>query len=210
MNYILNDKNETITIKEFLDERNKKIKKELEPILQDFLTEKHNSKKADKLGYRFAKQMLLAFKSVIGEMTEEDVNRMDYDTLNAYWTKYLEITAYYNRYFEIVDNKQMFMLYCGVHDKIYHNWEQSENEDIKKLMQTINLSFIGMGFLASESGNTDSKATKFRLGATDVGHSVVTASEQLFINGSQPSPNELLRELEQICPPKQEKPKKLK
>ena len=66
-------------------------------------------------------------------------------------------------------------------------------------MISINDSFVGLGFTASESGNADSKATKIRLGAKDVGHSVVSASEELAAQAvTGKTPQELEREMNRI------------
>lgn len=186
---------------DFLAERNKEIIEKLEPVLQEFLKEKElilKSKKPVRLGYRFAKQMQLVLSSY-GQMSAEQVAKMNYEILNDFWLKYLDLTAHYNRYFEIVDNKQLFMLFCGINDRIYHKFEKSDDEDIQNLMATINSAFVGFGFIASESGNSSTTATKMRLEAKDVGHNVVSATDEMIVTGiAKKSPVELDRELKAI------------
>lgn len=186
-----------------LEKRNEEIKKSLEPILDEFLKEKTLNatlKKTDKLGYRFTKQIHLAL-SRYGQMSAEAVTKLDYDTLNAFWLSYLSLIAYYNVFFEIVDNKQTLMTYIGINSRIYTQLQKSQNEDIRNLMQLIEDSFVGMGFVATESGNASASAIKQRLGAKDVGHNVVSATDEMFaekIGGETMTPDEIMRNIQSI------------
>lgn len=186
-----------------LEKRNEEIKKSLEPILDEFLAEKVQNaalKKTDKLGYRFTKQIHLAL-SKYGQMSAEAVVKLDYDTLNAFWLAYLDLIAYYNRFFEIVDNKQTLMTYIGINSRIYSQLQKSQDEEIKNLMQLIEDSFVGMGFVATESGNASASAIKQRLGAKDVGHNVVSATDEMLagaISGETMTPEEIMRNIQSI------------
>jgi hypothetical protein len=184
-----------------LKDRNEEIKEKLEPILSAFVVEKNEMmkmKKPVKLGFRFTKQLLNVLSSY-GQMTAEKVAQLDFDTINDYWLKYLELTAYYNLFFEIVDNKQLFMMFMGINDRIYKQLMNHDDEDIRNLMCTINSSYIGLGYVASESGNADSKAVTARLGAKGVGHDVVSASEEMVAQAvATRTPNELAKDLERI------------
>lgn len=184
-----------------LKDRNEEIKEKLEPILSAFVIEKNEMmkmKKPVKLGFRFTKQLLNVLSSY-GQMSAEKVAQLDFDTINDYWLKYLELTAYYNLFFEIVDNKQLFMMFMGINDRIYKQLMNHEDEDIRNLMCTINSSYIGLGYVASESGNADSKAVTARLGAKGVGHDVVSASEEMVAQAvATRTPNELAKDLERI------------
>lgn len=186
-----------------LEKRNEEIKVALAPILDEFLEEKALNtalKKTDKLGYRFTKQIHLAL-SKYGQMSAEAVVKLDYDTLNAFWLAYLDLIAYYNRFFEIVDNKQTLMTYIGINSRIYSQLQKSQDEEIKNLMQLIEDSFVGMGFVATESGNASASAIKQRLGAKDVGHNVVSATDEMLagaISGETMSPEEIMRNIQSI------------
>ena len=164
--------------------RNEEIKQELAPILEEFLVERDEMKalkKATKLGYRFTKQLYYVL-SKYPIMSVEDFANIDYDTLNDYWQKYSELTAYYNRYFEIVDNKQLFECFMRINSRQYSQLEKSDDEDIRNLMNSINSAFIGLGFIAAESGNADVKGVNQRLRSSgEAGHSVVTAAEEKVI-----------------------------
>jgi hypothetical protein len=145
--------------------RNEEIKGRLNEVLNEFLEEKKTNnalKIKEKLGYRFAKQIYLAL-SEYPRMTPEQFFDLTYEDIEDYWVKYLEFTAYYNRHFEIVDNKQLFMAFMGINSRQYAELESSDDEDIKSLMNSINSTFIGLGFVAGESGNSDSKATAQRM-----------------------------------------------
>lgn len=166
-----------------LAERNEEIKTKLAPILEAFL-EENNANRAlrvkEKLGYRFAKQIFLVL-SDYPRMTPEQFFALTYEDIESYWLNYLELTAYYNRHFEIVDNKQMFEAFCGINNRQYAELENSEDEDIKSLMNSINGTFVGLGFVAGESGNADVKATNQRMRTKGEGHSLITASEDKLI-----------------------------
>lgn len=167
-----------------LANRNEEIKARLAEILGEFLAERDEMKalkKATKLGYRFSKQLYYEL-SKYPPMSVEKFAKLDYDTLNDYWQKYLSLTAYYNRYFEIVDNKQLFCIFAGLNSRQYSQLEKSDDEDIRNLMNSINSAFVGLGFIAAESGNADVKGVNQRLRSSgEAGHSVVTAAEEKVI-----------------------------
>lgn len=184
-----------------LGNRNDEIKANLAAVLEEFKSEQNANralKRNEKLGYRFSKQLFLEL-SKYPPMSIEKFADLDYDSLNDYWQKYLELTAYYNRYFEIVDNKQTFMTFCGMNSRQYSQLERSDDEDIRNLMNSINSAFIGLGFIAAESGNADVKGVNQRLRSSgEAGHSVVTAAEEKVIEqGRGMSKEELAKRLAQ-------------
>lgn len=167
--------------------KNEEIKENLAEILEEFITEQRSNralKRNEKLGYRFSKQLLLEF-SKYPPMSVEDFANIDYDTLNDIWLHYLQLTAHYNRYFEIVDNKQLFQCYATINSRQYLQLEKHDDEDIRNLMNSINSAFVGMGFIAAESGNADVKGVNQRLRSSgEAGHSVVTAAEEKVIESN--------------------------
>jgi hypothetical protein len=175
---------ENFNVIDELAERNEEIKLNLADVLEEFRAEQNTNralKRNEKLGYRFSKQLFLEL-SKKPPMSVDDFVSLDYDTINDYWQKYLELTAYYNRYFEMVDNKQLFECYMGINSRQYMQLEKSDDEDIRNLMNSINSAFIGLGFIAAESGNADVKGVNQRLRSSgEAGHSVVTAAEEKVI-----------------------------
>ena len=166
-----------------LADRNEEIKDKLAGILEAFMEEKETNrslKVKEKLGYRFAKQIFLVLADY-PRMTAEQFADLTYDDIEDYWVKYLEITAYYNRHFEIVDNKQLLMAFMGINSRQYTELEKSDDEDIKNLMNSINSIFVGLGFVAGESGNADVKGTATRMRAKGEGHNLISASEDKLI-----------------------------
>jgi hypothetical protein len=164
--------------------RNDEIKEKLAPILEEFVTEKNTNKALkvkEKLGYRFAKQIFLVL-SEYPRMSVEKFIELDYEDIEDYWLKYLSLTAYYNRHFEIVDNKQLLMAFMGINSRQYAELERHNDEDIQDLMNSINSTFVGLGFVAGESGNADVKATSQRMRTKGEGHSLITASEDKLID----------------------------
>lgn len=193
---------ETGNVIDELGARNEDIKDSLAATLEEFITERNSNKALrvkEKLGYRFAKQIFLEL-SKYPRMTPEKFAKLTYENIEDYWHKYLELTAYYNRYFEIVDNKQLLMSFMGLNSRQYAELENSDDEDIKSLMNSINSAFIGLGFVAGESGNADVKATSQRMRTKGEGHSLITASEDKLLNPDQEakSPIELQRQLAAI------------
>ena len=183
---------------DYLAIRNEEIKRALEKTLKSFLTEKKYSKKPQNYGYRFAKQIYFTLAKY-GLMSAEEFINLDYDTIYDFWVKYLELTAYYNQYFEIVDNKQLFMTFMGINSRQYSQLEKSQDEDICNLMLMINNSFVGLGFVAGESGNAIPQAVKQRLGAKGDGHDIVSASEDKLTNAltqTTMSPMEIERKVQ--------------
>lgn len=184
-----------------LAERNEEIKAKLDPILQEFITEKETNKALkvkEKLGYRFAKQIFLVL-SEYPRMSPERFADLDYETIEDYWLKYLSLTAYYNRYFEIVDNRQLLQAFIGINSRQYAELENSDDDDIKSLMNSINGTFVGLGFVAGESGNADVKATSQRMRTKGEGHGLITASEDKLLEKVEaPSDLDLMRKLQSV------------
>ena len=198
-NIIVNEKGDVI---DELATRNTKIKDQLASVLEEFISEK-NSNKAfkvkEKLGYRFAKQIFLVLSSY-PRMSPEKFVKLTYEDIEDYWRKYLELTAFYNRHFEIVDNKQLLMAFIGINSRQYAELENHNDEDIKSLMNSINSAFVGLGFVAGESGNADVKATSQRMRTKGEGHNLISASEDKLLNDGKEgrSPLELERALAAI------------
>jgi hypothetical protein len=178
MNIYLNENGNQIDL---LEERNKEIKENLDGVLQDFISEKNMLlaiKKQPKLGYRFMKMIMLELAKY-PSMKLQDYIDLDYDTVNHYYIKFSELIAYYNRHFEIVDNKNIFMRYLGVDVHQYDRLEKHYDERIQQVMRMIDGDYVGLGWVASESGEADVKATTSRLRASGgAGHGVVSAVEE--------------------------------
>ena len=182
---------------DFLQDRNDEIILKLERALELLLSENKANNKSGykKFGYRMALQIENVLRSY-GLMSAEEFVELTYDDIEDYWNKFRSLIAYYNLYFEIVANKQLLMAFMGINNRQYSQLEKHVDDDIKNLMLSINDSFVGMGFVASESGTVDSKATKMRLGAKEVGHSVVSATDEMVANavGVIKTPLELEKE----------------
>ena len=182
--------------------RNEEIIESLKGVLQEFLEEKNMllaMKKQPKLGYRFMKQIMLQLAQY-PQMKPEDFVDLDYETVNHYYLKFSELIAYYNRYFEIVDNKNIFMRYMGIDIRQYEILEEHNDEKIQSVMRMVNGDYIGLGWVAGESGDADVKATTSRLRASGgAGHSVTTASEDKLLEKVEaPSENDLMRQLKSV------------
>lgn len=178
--------------------RNEEIKTALAEILAEFMEEKKTNKALkvkEKLGFRFAKQIFLAL-SKYPRMSAERFAELSYEDIEDFWIKYQELTAFYNRYFEIVDNRQLFQTFMGINSRQYEELESSEDEDIKALMNSINSTFIGLGFVAGESGNADAKATSQRMRTKGEGHGLISASEDKALDiVEKQSADQLMNEL---------------
>lgn len=182
--------------------RNEEIIESLKGVLQEFLEEKNMllaMKKQPKLGYRFMKQIMLQLAQY-PQMKPEDFVDLDYETVNHYYLKFSELIAYYNRYFEIVDNKNIFMRYMGIDVRQYEILEEHDDEKIQSVMRMVNGDYVGLGWVAGESGEADVKATTSRLRASgSAGHSVTTASEDKMLEKVEgKSPLEIERQLASI------------
>lgn len=181
---------------DYLSVRNEEIKEKLSSAFSILLAEKEEDKKGfKKFGYRMTVQLDSCLRSY-GLMPADDFVNLCYEDIEDYFNKFMDLMAYYNLYFEVVANKQLFCAFARINNRMYGQLERHQNDDIRALMISINDSFVGLGFSASESGSADSKATKFRLGAKDVGHGVISETEDRIINNStDETPQELARRL---------------
>jgi hypothetical protein len=184
---------------DYLAERNEEIKEKLENARQILYAEQQKDKSGrKKLGFRMGFQLKSAFRSY-GRISVDDFVRLTYEDIEDYYAKFDELIAYYNLYFEIVPNKQLFQTFMGINERQYAQLEKHEDEDIRLLMNSINGDLIGVGFLAGESGNANDKAVMNRLKSADVGHNVVSASEERAIQAVVgKTPQELEREMKAI------------
>ena len=184
---------------EFLDYKNDKIKGELEDILQDFLKEQLLDKSGRK---KFGFRILCQIEDCLGKygrMSADEFVNLSAENIEDLWWHFHSLMAYFNRYFEIVPNRQSFMLYARINSRQYKQLMESQDEDIRSVIAFIEDRLIGKGFSAGESGNANDKAVMNRLKSADVGHNVVSASEEKIINAvSGKTPQELEREMKAI------------
>lgn len=186
-----------------LEQKNRDVKANLQPILEEFLVEKKQMlamKKVPRLGYRFMKQIMLEL-SHYPPMKAEDFVSLDYETVNHFYIKFSELTAFYNRHFEIVDNKNIFQRYMCINSRQYEALENHSDEQIQGVMRMINGDYIGLAWIAGESGDANPKATTDRLKASGAaGHDVTSAVEDKLIDkmGKIALPNELDSQLDNI------------
>lgn len=184
---------------EFLDYKNDKIKGELEDILQDFLKEQLLDKSGRK---KFGFRILCQIEDCLGKygrMSADEFVNLSAEDIEDLWWHFHSLMAYFNRYFEIVPNRQSFMLYARINSRQYKQLMESQDEDIRSVIAFIEDRLIGKGFSAGESGNANDKAVMNRLKSADVGHNVVSASEERVINAVVgKTPQELEKEMRAI------------
>ena len=186
-----------------LAERNSEIISRLEGKMEELKTEQRLDKKGNKrFGFRAMMQIeneLMQFPLMRADRFAE----LDCDDIEYVWRNFHALMSHYNMIFEIVPTRQSFQLYMGVNSRMYKklvNGGEYNDEDIKNLMMFIEDRLVGHAFTASESGNTDSKAVSTRLRAKDVGHDVITASEDKFIEKTEVlSPFELTQRFENVA-----------
>lgn len=182
---------------DYLEQRNEEIKEKLRESLDDFLAEKEKNPYA-KLGYRFSTQLFAVFRTY-RPLTAAQVTQLDFETLNDFWLKYLDLISYYNRYFDVMCNRQHFYAYAGINQRIFDQLLISPDEDVRSLAASIDSDLIGLGFIASESGASSAAAVKLRLSAKGVGHNVVSAGEDMTARAiAGQTPQELQKEIAAI------------
>jgi hypothetical protein len=187
-----------------LKKRNEEIIKSLEEVLKEFRDKDALNTKSRK-NYGF--QMLQFIEDELNErcplLSPEKFVELDVDDLDYYWKRFHNLITYYNRYFEIVPNRQMFMSYLGCNSRMYAQLKKGgENKDelIADTMLFIDDKLMGKGYSAGESGNADPKAISKRLSASGMaGHEVISASEDKLIEKvDQCSPADLKRQLTSV------------
>lgn len=186
-------------MEEELDEKNREVINSLEHILDEFV----DKEKADKTGRKkFGFMLLMQIEDSLGSygrMSAEEFVSLTAEDLEDLWWHFHSLIAYYNRYFEIVPNRQSFMLYGRITSRQYKQLMDSDNEDIRSVIAFIEDRLVGKGFSAGESGNANDKAIMNRLKSAEVGHNVVSASEERVISAITPkTPLELEKEMAQI------------
>ena len=196
MIYVIDEQGNEINI---LEEKNNKIKEELAEILQDFQKQQLLDKSGrKKFGFRLLMQIEDKLGSY-GRIKAEDFVRLNADDIDDIWWHFHHLMAYFNLYFEIVPNRQTFMLYMGINSRQYDMLCDNSDEEIRSVMSFIEDGLVGKGFSAGESGNANDKAVMNRLRSAKVGHNVTSASEEKVINAvTNRTPNEMQRELQSI------------
>lgn len=194
--YLILEDGETV---EVLEQKNKEIKERLANTITRFKNEEKCDRKGAK---RFGFRLLMQIEDELSKserMSADDFVNLTAEDLDELWRKFHSLMAYFNIFFEIVPNRQTFMLYCRINSRQYKQLMESPDEDIRSIIAFIEDRFVGKGFSASENGNTNSTAVMNRLKSAEVGHSVVSASEKELIDAVSPkTPLELEREIKQL------------
>lgn len=182
-----------------LEEKNEKVKENLAEVLNDF----KKREMLDRTGRKkFGFMCLMQIENELGSygrMTADEFVSLCAEDIEDLWWHFHSLMAYFNRYFEIVPNRQSFMLYARINSRQYKQLMESQDEDIRSVIAFIEDRLIGKGFSAGESGNANDKAVMNRLKSADVGHNVVSASEERVINAVVgKTPQELEREMKAI------------
>jgi hypothetical protein len=182
-----------------LEEKNNKIKEELGVAVADF----QKQQQYDRTGRRkFGFQLLMQIEDKLGaygRISADEFVNLTADDIDELWWHFHSLMAYFNRFFEIVPNRQSFMLYARINSRQYKMLCDSEDEDVRSVMSFIEDRLVGKGFSAGESGNANDKAVMNRLRSSGVGHNVTTASEDKVLQAvTNRTPNEMQRELQSI------------
>lgn len=182
--------------------RNEKIIAKLDEKIEQLREEKNADLKGKS---RFGFRAMMQIENELMQtpmMSAEKFVKLDYEDIEYYWRSFHSLMSHYNMIFEIVPTRQTFMLYLGINSRMYKQLLKGGeygDEDIKDLMTFIEDRLVGKAFTASESGNADVKAVSTRLRAKDVGHDVISASEDKLIEkADQRSPADLERQLAAI------------
>ena len=193
---------------EYLDAKNEKVIESLEEIILEFKAKEQK----DKSGRRkFGFMCLMQIENELGRygrMSADEFVTLTADDIEDLWWHFHSLMAHFNRFFEIVPNRQSFLLYARLNSRQYKQLMESKDEDMRSVIDFIEDRLVGKGFSAGESGNANDKAIINRLRTQDAGHNLVTASEERVINkiNEKPTPNELLKRINNIVG---EEPKRL-
>lgn len=182
-----------------LAEKNNEIKKRLAEVVQNF----QKQQAMDRTGRRkFGFQLLMQIEDELGtygRISADEIVNLTAEDIDELWWHFHSLMAYFNRFFEIVPNRQSFMLYARINSRQYKMLCDSEDEDIRSVMSFIEDRLVGKGFSAGESGNANDKAIYNRLRSSGVGHNVTTASEDKVLQAvTSRTPNELQRDLQAV------------
>jgi hypothetical protein len=187
-----------------LKERNDEIIDSLAEVLEEF---KQKEERNFKRGKNYGFQMLQFIEDKLNEccplMTAEEFTNLDVDDIDYYWKYFHKLITYYNRYFEIVPNRQMFMSYLGCNSRMYAQLKMGgdkHDEILADTMLFIDDKLLGKSFSAGESGNANVKALSKRQSASGMsGHDVISATEDKIINATEEvSLPQLQRQLDTI------------
>lgn len=184
---------------DILAERNEKIKAKLEETVKSF----KNEEKYDRTGRkRFGFRLLMQIENELGtygRMTAQEFTTITADDIDDLWLSFHSLMTHFNQFFEIVPNRQSFLLFARMNSRQYKMLMEHQDEDIRSVIAFIEDRLIGKGFSAGENGNTNDKAVMGRLKSAGVGHNVVSASEDKMIQAvANKTPIELERELAQL------------
>ena len=182
-----------------LAEKNNEIKKRLAEVVQNF----QKQQAMDRTGRRkFGFQLLMQIEDELGtygRISADEIVNLTAEDIDELWWHFHSLMAYFNRFFEIVPNRQSFMLYARINSRQYKMLCDSEDEDVRAVMSFIEDRLVVKGFSAGESGNANYKAIYNRLRSSGVGHNVTTASEDKVLQAvTSRTPNELQRDLQAV------------
>lgn len=192
--YVYNDKGEPVDL---LELKNQQICENLLATINDF-KEREKKDKFKKFGF----MLLMQIENELGKygrLTAEEFTSLTADDIEDLWWHFHSLMAHFNLFFEIVPNRQSFMLYARINSRQYKQLMESKDDDIISVINFIEDRLIGKGFSAGESGNANDKAVMNRMSARGDGHGLVKESEGRIIDSvSESTPTELKRRLSAI------------
>lgn len=170
-----------------LKARNEEIINSLSDVLEEF-----KASAARSWGKNYGFRMVQFIEDELNErcplMTADEFTNLDVDDIDYYWRRFHNLITYYNRYFEIVPNRQMFMTYLGCNSRMYAQLKKGgENHDevLADTMLFIDDKLLGKSYVAGESGNANYRALAGRQQASGMaGHDVISATENKLIETS--------------------------
>lgn len=173
-----------------LKNRNAAIIARLQQICDEFILEDKKDIKGKK---RYGFRMLQYIEDELNErcplMTESQFEELEVEDIEYYWKRFHNLITHYNRYFEIVPNRQMFMAYLGVNSRMFALLKKGGNNDdevLSDMMLFIDDKLTGKGFSAGENGNADPKALSKRLSASGMaGHGVISATDNKLLGDDE-------------------------
>ena len=52
-------------------------------------------------------------------MSADEFIRLEYEDIEDYWNKFMDLIAYYNLFFDVVANKQLFCGFMRINNRMY-------------------------------------------------------------------------------------------
>lgn len=202
MIYEINDKGETLTLNEFLRDRNERLFEAIDADADVIRIQSATANGRKRMGAKLS-TLLYTFFAKEPLMARQTYIKIEASDINSYFAYYMEMLSHYNE-FEVSSTRQLFAQFMRISVAKYNNLMASDDADIQEAIAQVNDTIDGLIFAQAEGSSNNSSAALQRGRTKEVGQGHTVQKEEINLNVGEKVPTALLlQKAQQIMAEKQ-------